>query len=34
VAVDHAAHAVFFDQPQRFERVLEDFVAKPGDSGS
>ncbi len=34
VAVDHAAHAVFFDQPQRFESLLEDFVAKLGDSGS
>ena len=33
VAVDHAAHAVFFDQPQRFESLLEDFVAKLDASG-
>jgi len=26
VSVDHAAHAVFFDQPQAFNRLLEDFV--------
>jgi microsomal epoxide hydrolase len=34
VAVDHAAHAVFFDQPQRFESLLEGFVAKLDASGS
>ena len=24
--VEHAAHAVFFDQPQEFDRLLEDFI--------
>lgn len=27
VAVQHAAHAVFFDQPAVFDRLLEDFIA-------
>lgn len=27
VAVDHAAHAVFFDQPDEFDRLLQDFAA-------
>lgn len=27
VAVDHAAHAVFFDQPAEFDRLLQAFVA-------
>ena len=26
VAVDHAAHAVFFDQPAEFDRLLADFI--------
>ena len=29
VAVEHAAHAVFFDQPQQFNRLLEEFIAAP-----
>jgi non-heme chloroperoxidase len=33
VVVDHAAHAVFFDQPQRFEGLLEGFVAKLDHGG-
>jgi microsomal epoxide hydrolase len=33
VAVDHAAHAVFFDQPERFEALLEDFVTKLDAAG-
>lgn len=27
--VEHAAHAVFFDQPQEFDRLLEDFIRNP-----
>jgi non-heme chloroperoxidase len=27
VAVDHAAHAVFFDQPDEFDRLLQAFIA-------
>ena len=26
-AVEHAAHAVFFDQPREFDRLLEDFIS-------
>lgn len=33
VAVEHAAHAVFFDQPQRFEELLQDFMTKLGGAG-
>jgi microsomal epoxide hydrolase len=33
VAVDHAAHAVFFDQPQRFEALVDDFAAGLGNPG-
>jgi microsomal epoxide hydrolase len=25
-AIDHAAHAVFFDQPQKFDQQLDDFI--------
>lgn len=30
VTVEHAAHAVFFDQPQEFDRLLEAFIRSGG----
>jgi non-heme chloroperoxidase len=29
VTVEHAAHAVFFDQPQEFDRLLESLITGP-----
>ena len=30
VAVEHAAHALFFDQPEEFDRLVEGFIAGTG----
>jgi pimeloyl-ACP methyl ester carboxylesterase len=34
VAVEHAAHAVFFDQPDVFDHQLEDFISIPETGNS
>jgi pimeloyl-ACP methyl ester carboxylesterase len=34
VIVDHAAHALFFDQPDEFNRKLDDFVSAIAVSGT
>ena len=32
VAMEHAAHALFFDQPEEFDRLVEGFIAGTGSA--